>query len=109
MTWLDPTGHEMRSEQWQDGNARTLQMLLDGRSQPTGIRQKGSDRTLLLMLNAHHEPIDFVFPKAFQGSVWKLLIETAQVERLASPHLEFSASHSLAGRSLALWEIRSLS
>lgn len=107
--WLDPKGNEMKPEQWQDGNARTLQMLLDGRAQPSGIRQKGSDRTLLMMLNAHHEPIDFAFPKSFQGSVWKLLIETAQVERMTDPHLEFNPTHSLAGRSLALWEIRSLS
>ncbi len=109
VTWLDASGEEMATEQWQDGNARSLQMLLDGRAQPTGIRQKGSDRTLLMMINAHHEPIDFGFPKAFHGNVWKLLIETAQIERMVAPHLEFGNSHTLAGRSLALWEIRSLS
>src|SRR3984893_12254900 len=44
-TWLAPTGQEMTVEQWDDGNARCLGMVLDGRAQPTGIRQRGADRT----------------------------------------------------------------
>jgi isoamylase len=108
VAWLSPSGDEMTPEQWQDGNARTLQILLDGRAQPTGIRQKGSDRTLLMMINAHHEPIEFSFPKAFHGGVWKLLVETVQIERMVDTHLEFKQVHQMAGRSLALWEIRAL-
>ena len=109
VTWLDPTGEEMTTQQWVDGNARSMQVLLDGRAQPTGIRQKGSDRTLLMMLNAHHEAITFVFPSSFRGSVWKLLVETAQIDRMVDPHLEFGTEYELPARSLALWEIRSLS
>ncbi len=109
VTWLDPTGEEMTTRQWVDGNARSMQVLLDGRAQPTGIRQKGSDRTLLMMLNAHHEAITFVFPSSFRGSVWKLLVETAQIDRMVDPHLEFGTEYELPARSLALWEIRSLS
>jgi glycogen operon protein len=82
-------------------------MLLDGRAQATGIRKRGSDLTLLLMFNAHHEPVEFTFPEV-SGRVWKLLAETSDVER-EHPHLEFAATHQLEGRSLALWEIRSLS
>jgi isoamylase len=107
VTWFDPAATEMDEGQWHDGHARCVQMLLDGRAQPTGIRQKGSDLTLLLMFNAHHDPIEFTFPE-FSGRVWKLLIETADVAR-QHPHLEFGATHMLEGRSLALWEIRSMS
>jgi isoamylase len=107
VTWLDPAAREMEAHQWQDSNARCVQMLLDGRAQPTGIRQKGSDLTLLLMFNAHHEAVEFTFPEV-SGRVWKLLVETNPAER-EFPHLEFGAEHILEGRSLALWEIRSLS
>jgi hypothetical protein len=59
------------------------------------------------MFNAHHDAVEFTFPE-FSGRVWKLLVETSDVAR-QHPHLEFGASHLLEGRSLALWEIRSMS
>jgi glycogen operon protein len=107
VTWFDPSGSEMQSEQWHDGIAKCVQMLLDGRAQATGIRKKGSDLTLLLMFNAHHATVEFTFPEV-SGRVWKLLVETSDIDR-QHPHLEFAATHELEGRSLALWEIRSLS
>jgi isoamylase len=107
VTWFDPSGSEMQSDQWHDSNAKCVQMLLDGRAQATGIRKKGSDLTLLLMFNAHHAPVEFKFPE-ISGRVWKLLVETSDLDR-QHPHLEFAATHELGGRSLALWEIRSLS
>jgi isoamylase len=107
VTWFDPSASEMDPDQWNDPNARCVQMLLDGRAQPTGIRQKGSDLTLLLMFNAHHDPVEFTFPEV-SGRVWKLLIETSDSTRQL-PYLEFGPVHELEGRSLALWEIKSLS
>jgi isoamylase len=74
VTWLDPGTKEMSSEQWTDA----LAMLLDGRAQPTGIRRKGLDRTLLLMINAHHESIGFMLPSVPGGEERRLLIDTDQ-------------------------------
>ena len=48
MTWLTPAGDEMTPEHWNDGNARCMGVLLDGRAQETGIRRIGTDSTLLL-------------------------------------------------------------
>ena len=107
VTWLDAGGLGDGAEQWHDGNAKCVQVLMDGRAQATGIRKKGSDLTLLLMFNAHHDAVEFAFPEA-SGRVWKLLVETSVIERQQHPHLEFGSSHELEGRSLALWEIRSL-
>jgi hypothetical protein len=59
------------------------------------------------MFNAHHDPVEFTFPEV-SGRVWKLLIETSDSARQL-PYLEFGAVHELEGRSLALWEIKSLS
>ena len=107
VTWFDPSGSEMQSEQWHESKAKCVQMLLDGRAQATGIRKKGSDLTVLLMFNTHHAPVEFTFPEV-SGRVWKLLVETSDTDR-QHPHLEFGATHELEGRSLVLWEIRSLS
>jgi hypothetical protein len=59
------------------------------------------------MFNAHHEPVEFTFPE-FSAKVWKLLVESSDIDR-QHPHLEFAETHELEGRSLALWEIKSLS
>ncbi|MHC2288776.1 hypothetical protein ACVIJW_004646 [Bradyrhizobium barranii subsp. barranii] len=45
MTWPSPTGEEMADEQWQDSNARSFGMLLDGRAQESGIKRRASDAT----------------------------------------------------------------
>ncbi|HEV7913476.1 MAG TPA: glycogen debranching protein GlgX, partial [Albitalea sp.] len=57
VTWLAPSGEEMTVEQWNDGLARCMGMLLDGRAQPTGIRRRGTDATLLLVVNAYHDVV----------------------------------------------------
>ena len=38
-------------------NMRCFGMLIDGRAQATGIRQRGQDATLLLVFNAHHDVV----------------------------------------------------
>ena len=52
VTWVHPSGEEMREEHW-GGNC--FGMLIDGRAQPTGIRRRGSDATLLIIFNGGHE------------------------------------------------------
>ena len=57
VTWLRPDGTEMHEADWSDGNALSMCVLLDGRAQPTGIRKRGSDRTLLMIFNAYHDVV----------------------------------------------------
>lgn len=76
VTWFSPSGTEMTSEQWQDGNARCFGMLLDGRAQRTGIRRRGSDATLLLVYNAHHDVVKFILPEVSDGQGWLCVIDT---------------------------------
>src|SRR4051794_15927317 len=62
VTWLPPLGGEMSEANWKDPVARSLGVLLDGRAQPTGIRRRGTDLTLLLLMNAHHDAVVFKLP-----------------------------------------------
>ncbi|MEA2258207.1 MAG: isoamylase, partial [Acidobacteriaceae bacterium] len=41
LTWINANGSEMEQEHWGDTNMRCFGMLLDGRAQVTGIRQRG--------------------------------------------------------------------
>ncbi|MBV8167361.1 MAG: glycogen debranching enzyme GlgX, partial [Alphaproteobacteria bacterium] len=108
-TWLDPTGREMTPEQWQSPAARCLGLLLDGRAQTSGIRRRGSDATLLLILNAHHDVVEFRLPEVTGGRDWLRLVDTALPEeddpedpvRLAFDHV-----YQVTGRSLLLFLLR---
>ncbi len=77
VTWLQSTGAEMTEELWKDPNLHSVGMLIDGRAQPTGIRERGSDATLLLFFNGHHEPVGFTLPPTIDGDEWHLLLDTA--------------------------------
>jgi isoamylase len=106
LAWLDPTAKEMTTEQWTDPNAKSLGMLLDGRAQPTGIRRKGLDRTLLLMINAHHETVRFTLPDVPGGNRWRLLIRTDESSKAKRQASNAGARIGVSGRSLMLWELQ---
>ncbi|MCU1294564.1 MAG: glycogen debranching protein GlgX, partial [Bryobacterales bacterium] len=63
LTWLNANGCEMEQQNWEDPLMRCFGMLLDGRAQPTGIRQRGREATLLLIFNSHHDLVNFTLPE----------------------------------------------
>jgi hypothetical protein len=38
-------------------------MLMNGRAQPTGIRRRREDTTLLMVLNAPYDLVEFILPE----------------------------------------------
>jgi isoamylase len=106
VAWLDAAGQEMTTEQWTNPNAKSFGMLLDGRAQPTGIRRKGLDRTLLLIVNAHDEPVSFLLPKVPGGSSWRVLVNTDEPLRSKRQRRDAGGEHGVTARSLLLWELQ---
>jgi glycogen operon protein len=76
--WLKPDSTEMRPQDWSDGNAKCLAMLMSGH----GLSDRGArgevvnDNDFLLLFNAHHEVIPFTLPR-IQTNAWRLLLDTA--------------------------------
>jgi glycogen operon protein len=108
VTWLTPAGDEMADANWTDGLARSLGVLLDGRAQPTGIRRRGTDMTLLLILNAYHDAVKFKLPKVVGGRNWAALLDTNQPEvgRFGRSKLfPFAHEYLVTGRSLLLFRL----
>ncbi|MBV9066946.1 MAG: glycogen debranching protein GlgX, partial [Methylobacteriaceae bacterium] len=105
VAWLSPTGAELTPEQWSDGKARSLGVLLDGRAQATGIRKRGHDVTVLLLLNAYHEPVEFTLPPAPGGSAWDRLLDTNEPEAERT-RFGFKKKYLVTGRSLVLFQLR---
>jgi glycogen operon protein len=107
VTWLAPDATEMADEQWSEGHARCMGVLLDGRAQATGIVQRGNDATLLMILNAHHDVVAFTLPEVLGGREWRLLIDTnlSDEETASEPGFAFEHPYAVTGRSLLLFEL----
>ncbi len=107
VTWINASGAEMRPEEWDDSNMHCFGMLADGRAQPTGIRRRGADATLLLVLNAHHDVVEFTLPEMAGGGEWSLLIDTNPVEDAELECFASGDQYGATGRSVLLFALRS--
>jgi isoamylase len=105
VTWLTPAGEEMTPEHWNDPNARCMSILLDGRAQPTGIRRRGTDLTLLLIVNAHHDVVKCKLPEVVGGQAWMCLIDTNQPDMDEPVQFKFGKEYTVTGRSLLLFQL----
>jgi isoamylase len=76
VTWINASGVEMRAEDWVDEGMRCFGMLLDGRARPTGVPQRGTEATMLLVFNAHHDLVEFTLPVPGGGGRWQLVLDT---------------------------------
>jgi isoamylase len=101
VSWIKANGHELSDGDWRDENQKCFGMLMDGRAQPTGIRTRGRDETLLLILNSYHDVVRFTLPKAPAGSGWSLLLDTNAPE-VPKSDFAFDAAYQVTGRSLLL-------
>jgi isoamylase len=107
IVWLDPVGTQMSDEQWRDGFARSLAMFLSGR----GLDERDErgrtivDTDFLVLVNAHHETVEFKLPAQPEDARWLLRVDTTNAkfekeERVLAP----GDTYALQGRALALFE-----
>lgn len=103
VTWINTNGAEMAVENWHDPATRCFGMLLDGRAQTTGIRQRGKEATVLLVVNGFFDAVEFTLPEAVGGSAWSLLIDTNLSEPPQAASFDVGANYTVTGRSLLLF------
>ncbi len=103
LSFLEPSGQEMTDEAWNTGYIRCLGMWLAGdisdEVNDQGERVVGD--TLLLLLNAHHDPILFTLPEPPMDKRWERLVDTAE-EDTEQQVLRRGIRYDLKGRSAAL-------
>ena len=104
VTWVNATGAEMQPENW-DATTECFGMLMDGRAQPTGIRRRGEDATLLMVLNAYHDVVEFTLPETAGGLMWSLLFDTNLAEDAPLGTFEIGHVYEVTGRSLLLFAL----
>ncbi|MFP3515151.1 glycogen debranching protein GlgX [Pseudomonas sp. SIMBA_077] len=108
VTWLTPAGSEMTPEEWEDPQNRCLGMLLDGRTQISGVQRAGADATLLIIVNAGHDNLDFSLPEVANGSSWLCILDTTDPEKKTSEPMAFKTPYGVTGRSLVLLELQAV-
>ncbi|WP_232628297.1 glycogen debranching protein GlgX [Methylobacterium sp. Leaf118] len=106
VTWLTPAGTEMTPENWNDGNSRSLAVLLDGRAQASGIHRRGGDATLLLFYNAYHDVVGFTFPDAPGGTAWTRLLDTNLPDGQDIESFKVGETYSVTGRSMLMFVLK---
>jgi isoamylase len=102
VTWINLRGSQVEAEDW-DSEIRCFGMLLDGRAQTTGIRQRGKEATVLIVINGHHEAVDFILPEAAGAEGWSLLLDTNVPDFEKAAPLAVGANHATTARSIALF------
>jgi isoamylase len=103
--WFSPAGVELAQEQWDDPAMRCFGLVIDGRAQASGIRRPASDATLLLVVNAYHDVVDFTLPEIPGSDQWSCLIDTNAPERDELPDFESGDAYQVTGRSLLLFAL----
>jgi isoamylase len=102
VTWVHPAGSEMTEDNWKDGGLRCIGMLIDGRAQVSGVRERGSNATLLLIFNSSHESVQFVLPPPVDGNGWQLQLDSndsSQVGQVFQP----GVPRDIADRSVSVF------
>jgi glycogen operon protein len=110
ISWFRPDGKEMAEGDWRNPQARTLGVRLAGDA-IAEVDERGNhivDDTLLLLLNAHHEPVPFRLPAHRRGVRFELLLDTREPTGRPRKQATYrgGASYELLPRSLALFCLR---
>ncbi|MBI4267312.1 MAG: glycogen debranching enzyme GlgX, partial [Chloroflexi bacterium] len=78
IVWLRPDGQEMTDADWNSSWVRCIGVFYAGED-PNEVDENGApltDDTLLVILNSHHDPIQFTLPATPSAARWELLIDT---------------------------------
>ena len=103
--WLSTDGSELSDDQWNDPDMRCFGLVIVGRAQTSGIRRPASDATLLLVVNAYHDVVDFTLPDIPGSDQWSCLIDTNAPIREELPDFNAGDVYQVTGRSLLLFAL----
>jgi isoamylase len=86
IAWLRPDSTHMTDEDWQRVQTQALTIYLNGQGIPDrdrlGVRIV--DDSFLLLVNCHHQQVQFTLPDETYGRVWETVVDTAD-PLLANP------------------------
>ncbi len=107
--WLHHLGHELRAHEWDVHYMKCFGVRLkDAARGDLFSRHGGRNRdTFLVLMNAHHEAIPFVFLEDDRKKRWTVVLDTSQVDEKGwTWRIHSGDSYLLAGETLVLLRVR---
>jgi glycogen operon protein len=86
---------------------RCFGMMIDGRAQATGIKQRGSDTSVLIVLNAYHDVVRFTLPECALCVGWRMLLDTNIPDVEKSDIFKIGDGYDVTGRSVVAFQLTS--
>ena len=99
MTWISAGGGEMTVEEWNTGWIGCFGAMLDGRCRRTAIARHGEDDSVLIIMNASEDEVDFKLPHTTAGPKWTLLLDTNFADGASATPFAFDSIYKVGGRS----------
>jgi len=107
INWFLPEGQEMKDEQWESDNARSLGVYLNGQGIKAlgGKGEKIHDDSFYIRLNASPDTVHFKLPPEAYGIKWHKVIDTSE-NGAGKNHAEYGAGDDIEvkGRSILVMQ-----
>ena len=107
ISWLAPSGEEMDEAAWDAGYVQCIGVRLAGDLiddlDEDGDRIVGE--TILILLNAYHEPVPFTLPVHQEDRHWECMVDTDDPSAEVCFH-EGQEVYDLQGRSVVVFRLR---
>lgn len=106
VSWFNSKGQDMSDSEWQ-GCLHSLGMRLAGDliDETDDHGEKIYGETLLLLMNAHNEPVSFTLPVTSLDHEWETLLDSSRTELVAAD-FESGDAYLLHSRSMVLLRTR---
>jgi isoamylase len=104
--WLRPDGREMTLPDWRNEQLRALAVLETSSASagPGANGRPASPQSLLLLLNAGDEAVQFRFPPPARHARWLLALDTTWPDLSQAPHRYRGGRYELGPRAMAVLE-----
>ncbi|HZZ84977.1 MAG TPA: glycogen debranching protein GlgX [Anaeromyxobacteraceae bacterium] len=104
LAWFRPDGNEMTEEDWQAPYIRSLAFVLGGDAidTPDERGRRIVCASLLVLMNAHDEPVPYTLPEVTWGAEWDILLDTSGVSDAKRDRLAARGVVEVSARSLVV-------
>ncbi|MCK6209273.1 glycogen debranching protein GlgX [Georgenia sp. EYE_87] len=101
--WFTPGAEHMGDEDWDTWFAKSVMLFLNGQAipEPDGRGERIVGDSVLALLNAAAEPIEFQLPGADYGTHWAVVLDTTGAETAGDEH-EPGARLTVEGRGVVV-------
>ncbi len=104
VTWVRQDGNAMTEDEWNAGWIRAVGLLLSGATlnDVTPGGEPITDDTFFILMNAHHEDLDFKLIEPRPGKIWEVSFDTRVAHSQPGEQKEGCSTYNLMARSVVV-------